>query len=91
MLQDGKLVHVLEVERELHFLSTLFLYAEYTFEYGAIIQKVLTNLIHDHGIWLSKSLNSVRDMGLQVSKLKHGLNEPVSRAKTIINHMVSIA
>lgn len=89
-LQNGKLVNVLEVERELYSLSTLFVYSEHISDYRSVIQKLLSNLVYDHGSWLSVSLNSVRDMGVQLSKLKHGLNEPETRANTIAKHVMLI-
>jgi uncharacterized protein (DUF58 family) len=89
-LQNGRLVNVLEVERELYSLSTLFVYSEQISDYRSVIQKLFSNLIYDHGSWLSKSLNSIRDMGVQLSKLKHGLNEPETRANTIAKHVMFI-
>ncbi|MED1662774.1 Tn7-like element transposition protein TnsE [Brevibacillus laterosporus] len=91
ILQNGKLVNVVEVERELFSLSTLFIYSEHHSDYRSVIQKLLSNLIHDHGSWLSKSLNSVRDMKIHISKLKHGLNEPRIRSNKIANHIMNTA
>ncbi|MCG7410822.1 Tn7-like element transposition protein TnsE [Paenibacillus sp. ACRRX] len=90
VLHNGKLINVLEIERELYSLSTLFIHSESISEYKSVIQKILANLIHDQGSWLSKSLNSIRDMGIQISKLKHGLNKPENRSSTIIKHIMLI-
>lgn len=90
ILQNGKLVNILEVERELYSLSTLFIYSEQICDCRSVVQKLLSNLIYNHGSWLSISLNSVRDMGVQITKLKHGLNEPEVRSNTIANHVMLI-
>lgn len=87
ILQNGKLINVLEVEREFNSLSTLFLYSESVNDYSSIIQNVLSNLIYDHGSWTAKSISSIREMGIEVSKLKHGINEPEHRAGIIVNHI----
>ncbi|OBY77990.1 hypothetical protein BBG47_18785 [Paenibacillus sp. KS1] len=49
-----------------------------------------TLFIHSESNSEYKSLNSIRDMGIQISKLKHGLNKPENRSNTIIKHIMLI-
>lgn len=50
----------------------------------------LSNLIYDHGSWLSKSLKPIQDVGIHLSKLKHGNNEPDFRANVKAFHLMGI-
>lgn len=68
---DNRLFNIIEIEREKYSLSTLILFSPTINKWDEIYKDVLLNLVNDSGTWKSKSLDSLRNLGISILKAKH--------------------
>lgn len=84
----GKKFNIVDVERENRSFSMLILSSPNIYDWKQIYIRLLVNLVNDSGIWKSKSLKSIENLGVTIMKAKHSFKSIHHREEILLRKLL---
>ncbi|MGY1423458.1 Tn7-like element transposition protein TnsE [Bacillus cereus] len=87
-MTDGRRFNIVEIERENRSLSTLILSIPTICDLNFIYSCLFLSLVNNSGAWIKKSLESIRDKGVEIVRAKHSSRNIHNRAQNLLNKLL---